>query len=359
MYYDSHKKTGRSPNMKFKFKMSMLLIVVAAFAYSCSKGNSKPTYKYKAPVGDGIAAKAGDIVITEKELLDGLESELYELEKKKFEMKFNRLRSKIIEKLMDKDPKKKGLSNDEYMDKYITKDLKISEKQVDAFVVERKIPKEQVTPQIKERIKQYLLVEEKKVALEKWMGKKAKSVDVFFTKPRRPTFDVVVGNAPFIGGKDAKVEIVEFSDFQCPFCAKASGLVQELKKKYGNKIKVAFKQYPLPFHSQAKMASVAALCANEQNTKHFWKLHDAFFADQSKLSVEDIKKTAKGLGVDSTKFDKCLDDKKFLSQVEADIEQGKKLGVKSTPTFYVNGQLVAGAQPIEVFEEIIEEELSR
>ncbi len=345
--------------MGLKLRLVAISILITAFALSCSKGNTKPTYKYRAASSDGVAIKVGKIVITEKDLVKGLETDLYEIENKKFDLKFNKANSMIIEKLMEQDPKKKGLSNDEYMNKYIVSKIKITANDINNFIKEKNIPAGQVNPQIKERIKQYLMVEKRKGALDDWLAAKTKKtpIEVFFTKPRRPTFDVAVGNAPTIGGASAKVEVVEFSDFQCPFCSKASVILKQIKQKYGKKVKIAFKQYPLPFHAQAKIAAVASLCANDQDTKYFWKMHDAMFADQSKLAVNDLKATAKKIGLNSANFDKCLDSKKFLSQVEKDVEQGQAIGVKSTPTFFVNGQLIQGAQPIEVFSEIIDSEL--
>jgi protein-disulfide isomerase len=184
-------------------------------------------------------------------------------------------------------------------------------------------------------------------------------INIFFEKPMRPTFDVKVGNAASYGDKNAKVTIVEFSDFQCPYCDQGAKVLADIKKKYGKKVQVAFKQYPLPFHSQAKDAAVAALCMNEQSNELFWKMHDQMFADQSKLAVDSLKATAKSLGADAKKFNKCLDDKKYLGQVEKDIQEGQDIGVKSTPTFFVNGQLVAGAMPLDVFSELIDQELSK
>ena len=148
--------------MGFKVRLSALSIIVIAFGISCSKGNTKPSYKYKAAVGNGVAVKVGDITITDKELMTGLETDLYEIESKKFDLKFNKVNSLIIEKIMDKDPKKKGLTNDEYMDKYIISKIKISANDINNFFKEKNIPASQVNPQIKERIKQYLLVEKKK-----------------------------------------------------------------------------------------------------------------------------------------------------------------------------------------------------
>lgn len=347
--------------MKLQWKLMSLIAVIAIFAFSCTKANTKPSFVYKKSAGDGVAAKVGNVTITEAELVKGIESDIYEAEQKIFDIKFNKLKAMVIEKLMEQDPKKKGLSNDEYMDKYIAGKATVSEKAIDAFIKEKNIPASNINPQIRERIKNYLLVEEKKKMVDKWLASKTTKapIEVFVQKPRRPTYDVKVGNAPFSGGASAKVEVVEFSDFQCPFCARAAEILRQIKKKYGSKVKVAFKQFPLPFHSQAKDAAIAALCANEQNTKYFWAMHDAMFADQSKLKIEDLKATAKKIGVDSKTFDECLDNKKYAAQVDKDMEEGKNNGVKSTPTFYVNGQQVTGAQPLEVFSEIIDSELKK
>ena len=151
--------------------------------------------------------------------------------------------------------------------------------------------------------------------------------------------------------------VVEFSDFQCPFCAKAAQTVKQLKEKYGDKIKVVFKQFPLSFHSQAKKAAVASLCAYEQGSNSFWKLHDEFFSNQANLAPAKIKEAAKKLGFDSKKFDDCLDNNKFIAQVEKDILQGRELGVKGTPTFFVNGMIFLDGHDIDKFSEFIDQEL--
>jgi len=337
----------------------LLLLVMILTSFACSEGTSKPSYLFKPAPKEGIAAKTGDIEISSAELMDGIESEIFELESKIFETKFNKLRSILLQKMMDKDERKKGLSNDEFLEKYISKDIKIADKEIDSFIKEQSIPAEHINPQVREKIKGYLEMEKKKQAVDKWLAAQtAKNpVEVYIAKPRRPTFPVEVGNAPFVGDKDAKVTIVEFSDFQCPFCAKGADLLKQIKKKYGNKVKVAFKNFPLPFHNQAETAAVAGLCANEQNTELFWKMHDEMFAHQDSLDVEGLKGLAKKIGVKMDAFEKCLTENKYLSQVKSDIEEGKKVGVKSTPTFFVNGQVITGAQPLDVFSELIDEQL--
>ncbi len=338
-----------------------MIFVLFAFVVACSNGTSKPSYLFKAPVKEGVAAKVGEMEITNTELADGIESELFEAESKLFEIKFNRLKSILLQRYMDKDARKKDLSNDDFLSKYISKDVKISEKEIDAFIKDQNIPAEHINPQVREKIKNYIEMERKKEAVDKWLAEQTSKtpVEIYIPKPRRPTFPVEVGNAPWAGGKDAKVTIVEFSDFQCPFCAKGADLLKEIKKKYGDKVKVSFKNFPLPFHNHAERAAIAGQCANEQGMNLFWKMHDEMFANQESLDPEGLKKLATKSGLKAADFDKCMAENKYLAQVQADKAEGAVLKVKSTPTFFVNGQLINGAQPIEVFAEIIDEELAR
>lgn len=339
-----------------------LMSILALFAFTaCSDSTGKSQYLFKPAPKEGLAAKVGDLEVTNAELQDGIESELFEAESKVFEIKFNRLKTLLLQKYMDKDSRKKGLSNDEFLEKYIAKDVVISDKEIDAFIKDQNIPAEHINPQVREKIKSYLEMERKKEAVDKWIAEQTKKnpVEVYIPKPRRPTFPVEAGNSPFAGDKDAKVTIVEFSDFQCPFCAKGADILKEIKKKYGKKVKVVFKNFPLPFHNHAEQAAVAGMCANEQSTDSFWKMHDEMFANQDSLDAEGLKKTAKKIGLKMDAFEKCLTENKYLAQVKADMEEGKNVKVKSTPTFFINGQLINGAQPMEVFSELIDEELAR
>lgn len=335
------------------------LVLCSLLVFACSKANSVPTYKYYPAGSDGIAVKAGSLTLTEKEVMSGIGADIYEKEAEIFEIKKNKIKSVLMEKFMEADPNKKGMSNDDYMNKYISNKVKISEKEIEAFIAEKKIPKEQIVPEVRDRIKQILEMEGKRKAVDEWLASKIgkEPVQVFINKPRRPTFDIKLGDAPTVGDKGAKVTIVEFSDFQCPYCQKGAEIIGQLKKKYGSKVQIAFKNFPLPFHNQAKDAAVAGLCAKEQSVDSFWKMHDAMFADQSKLDIAGLKATAAKLGLKAADFDKCLDGKKYLAKVEQDYQEGQGIEVKSTPTFFINGQILMGAHPIEVFSEIIDEAL--
>jgi len=344
-----------------KALLSLIALMLMLSMSACSDGTSRPSYLFKPATKEGLAAKTGDLEVTNAEVVDGIESELFEAESKVFEIKFNKIRSIILQKMMDKDPRKQGLSNDDFLSKYISKDVKITDKDIDSFIKTQNIPQEHINPQVKEKIKSYLEIEKKKEFVDKWLAEQTKKtpVEVYVAKPRRPTFPVEVGSAPAFGDKNAKVTIIEYSDFQCPYCAKGAEITKEIKKKYGDKVRVAFKNFPLPFHNHAETAANAGLCANEQSPEGFWKLHDEMFAHQDSLDVEGLKKLGKSVGLKMDLFTKCVTENKYLTNVKADMEEGKRAKVKSTPTFFVNGQLVNGAQPIEVFSEIIDEELAR
>ncbi len=344
------------------FTTVSIAVLTGVLFYSCTKSvESKPTFLFKAAPDMSAGVKIGDKVISKDDLFKGIESELYEAEMKVFELKMNKMKARVLEVFMEQDTNKKDLTNDQYLEKYITSGIKISKEKIDAFVKEKNIPKEHLNDQMKQRIQQYLLIEEKKIAIDTWLAKKTKKtpVEIYFKEPTRPMFNVTAGDAPFMGAADAKVEIVEFSDFQCPFCSKGAGVVHDLKKKYGNKVKVVFKNFPLPFHNHAKKAAEAGLCVHEQDKAKFWTMHDAMFADQTKLDREGLVNSAKALKIDVDKFTKCLDSGKFTAKVESTMEEGKTIGVKSTPTFFVNGMMINGAHPVEVFSELIDQELAK
>jgi protein-disulfide isomerase len=163
--------------------------------------------------------------------------------------------------------------------------------------------------------------------------------------------------APVKGPKNAPVTIVAWSDFQCPFCSRVVPTLHDLEKQYGNKIKMVFKHQPLPFHNNAKIAAMASMAANEQGK--FWEYHDKLFANQQALNREDLERYAKELGLDMGKFKAALDSNKYDSYVTEDSNEGMRVGANGTPTFFINGRQLVGAQPIDAFKAIIDEELKK
>jgi len=337
----------------------ILLSLMTMILSSCTNAKSEVSYKFLKPTQTNDVAKYKDIVISRAEMEKGLKADIYKLEKQIYDLKFGKVKALLIEKLIKADPKSKGMSNDQYLEKFIASKITISDKAVEAFIKEKNIPEKHINPQIKVKIKDHLKAQKNQEAIEGWLAEKTSStpIEVYLDKPMAPKFKVNTDGSASFGPSDAKVTVVEFSDFQCPFCAKGADIVNELKKKYKGKVKFVFKHFPLPFHKQAEKAAVAAECVHEQDAAKFWKMHDAMFADQAKLSEKDLIATAKKLGADEKKMSECLKTNKHLAKVKKDFAEGKELGIDSTPTFYVNGKIVNGAQPIEVFSELIEEEL--
>jgi protein-disulfide isomerase len=174
-----------------------------------------------------------------------------------------------------------------------------------------------------------------------------------------PRINVNLGSAghPTLGPKDAPVTVIEFADFQCPFCKRSEDAVQAIHKKYGDQIQLVFMDFPLSFHPHAMPAANAARCANAQGK--FWEYHDALFADQSKLEPADLKATAKKLGLNTAKFNACFDKNQYSAAIDKDLAEGHRLNVSGTPTFFIDGREVVGAQPTESFTSIIDQELAK
>jgi protein-disulfide isomerase len=172
-----------------------------------------------------------------------------------------------------------------------------------------------------------------------------------------PRFDVGIGTSPAKGPATAPVTIVEFADFECPYCGRVLPIVQQVLETYGDKVRLAFRDYPLPNHTKAPKASEAAACAAEQG--QFWEMYEKLFASAPRLDEIDLKRYAIDLGLDSATFYECLDSGKTAAQVQANVQAGQELGISGTPAFFINGRLVGGAQPFERFQEVIDEELKR
>lgn len=185
------------------------------------------------------------------------------------------------------------------------------------------------------------------------------------TTPIPAKVDVAVGHLPILGNKNAKVTLIEFSDFQCPFCKRFfdDALVQ-IKKDYidTGKAKLAYRHYPLPFHQNAQKAAESSECANYQGA--FWEYHDLLFQKQTEWenqSATDATKSfesyATEIGINTSQFQTCLSSSKFANVVAEDLNDGQKAGVSGTPTLFVNGKAIVGAQPFSAFKSAIDEEL--
>ena len=162
---------------------------------------------------------------------------------------------------------------------------------------------------------------------------------------------------PSIGAPDAPLTVVVFSEFQCPFCRKGTALLKRILEEYGDDVRIVFKNYPLPFHKDAYLASEAALAAEAQGK--FWEMHDVLFKNQRTLSKQHLEEFAEKLGLDMVLFRKDIVSRRFRETIEAQMEDGRNVGVRGTPNYFVNGRVVKGAVPFDEIRPLLDEELSR
>ena len=214
---------------------------------------------------------------------------------------------------------------------------------------------DQLRGEIKPFLENRRTLQARAMLVEELKAKGGAAVKVMLDPPRYTV--PVSADDPMRGNAAAPVTIVEFSDYQCPFCARVNPTLAKVRETYGDRVRIVFKDYPLSNHPQAPKAAEAARCAGEQSK--YWEMHDAMFANQRALEVPALKQTARAIGLNGTSFDQCLDSGKWAATVRSGSQLGDKMGVNSTPTLYVNGRALIGAMPFENFKSIIDEELAK
>lgn len=176
------------------------------------------------------------------------------------------------------------------------------------------------------------------------------------SRPNRPDadreYDVDLAGAPFKGPENAVVTIVEWSDFQCPFCNRVSPTLAQIEKEYGDKVKIAFKHLPLSIHPQAPQAHAASEAAHRQGK--FWEMHDRIFSNQRDLTIATLESHARAIGLDMDQYSKDVAAPEIKKKIDEDVAQAGKLGVSGTPAFFINGKFLSGAQPFENFKRLID-----
>jgi len=184
---------------------------------------------------------------------------------------------------------------------------------------------------------------------------KLKKIDLNLPKVKYK--HLVTKDDPSIGNPSAKVRIVEFSDFQCPYCRKSYPIIQSLLKKYGDQIYFVYRDFPLPSHPDARKAAEAGECAQDQG--EFWNMHNMIFDNQENIKVPDLQRYATKVGINMKIFNKCLLSGKYAKEVEDDYKVGQYVGVSGTPSFFINDNIIRGFITFEEMERIIDEELSK
>ncbi|MEM7052705.1 MAG: thioredoxin domain-containing protein [Acidobacteriota bacterium] len=263
----------------------------------------------------------------------------------------------IVEgRMLEAEAKERGVSVDDLQKAEIAdKVSEVTDEEVDIWYEENKArvqrPKEQVAGQIK----QFLQNQRQQETRDSYMKglRKKYSAKVLLDPPRVE----VAATGPAKGPENAPVTIVEFSDFECPFCSRVNPTLAKVQEQYGDKVRIVFRQFPLSIHANAQKAAEASLCADDQGK--FWEMHDLMFEQQRDLGVDALKAKASTLGLDSDSFNDCLDSDKYAQQVKDDMRDGSRAGVSGTPAMFINGRSLAGAVPFEQVAKVIDDELER
>jgi protein-disulfide isomerase len=305
-----------------------------------------------------VVATVGDVTITESDLEEVLSSELKRLERERHQLFEQALENLVSEKLLEVEAAARGATIDELIESEVRgKVSEVSDEQVDEFYESRKAqigqPKEQVATQIRQFLQQQQL---QQLQTDLIASLRVKHEVRQYLEPLRIAVDDP--QAPAAGPADAPVVIVEFSDFQCPFCSRVVPTLDRILDTYGDKVRLVFRQFPLHrIHPEAQKAAEASLCARDQGK--FWEMHDAMFADQRALAVAQLKETAAEVGLDADSFAECLDSGRYEEQVDQDLQAGVEAGVSGTPALFVNGRFLSGAQPYDEIAKLIDDELKR
>ena len=351
------------------FLMRTLLATGAiVFALACSApAQQAPAAQTGAAAmqGSDVAARVGDRTITVKELDDEWRqndpAQQAQAMNQLDEGRRGALEAIIAEMLIEQAAKAKGMAVEQFTEAEVTRRVKpVTEGQIVSFYQENQSQMQGRPLQaMNQLIRNYLEEQERANAYRALVAELRKSgpgVTMVLDAPRSTI--AVEADDPALGPAGAPVTIVEFSDFQCPFCQRVAPTLKKVRETYGDRVRIVWKDFPLTsIHPQAFKAAEAAQCAREQGK--FWEYHDRLFANQQALDVDSLKKYAADTALDSAKFNACLDTAKYAERVQAQMEVGADLGVNSTPAVFVNGRLLSGAQPYETFATVIDEELQR
>lgn len=348
-------------------RLSVVALSAALAFFSCKQGGgtggTTTATGGAASTGSGEnpgtpVAKYGDKTITLKDVDATLTSQLKQMDKQKLELRQRAAEQMAVQEMVKAEATKAGQTEEQWLKANI--DGKIApppEEEIQKVFAENqaRMPPGATVDSMREQIIGFLQQDAKRdQAMKVFDELKAKNgYALLLEEPRI----VVEAKGPARGPEGAKVTIVEFSDFECPFCSKAEVSVEQVMEQYAGKVRLVFRHFPLSFHPNAAKAAEASLCAEEQGK--FWEMHKALFANQQKLGVEDLKAHAASVGLDAAKFAACLDGGAKKSIVDADMKAGQEAGVNGTPAFFINGKLLSGALPVAEFKKVIDAELAK
>jgi predicted DsbA family dithiol-disulfide isomerase len=342
------------------FRVLAPLACVCVFTLGClENGQGSPDPKAATSEEDAIVARFGDETVTSSELDAWIKDDLFTRQTsggnpaKVYDLRAQSLDRMIMERILAAEAARRSLTEEELIDAEVAALGEVSDEEVAQFYQERIDQMgEQPFDQLAPRIRDYLTRSRTQQVAKKLFDDA--DVDFFLERPR---VDVdAVG--PSKGPANAPVTIIEFSDFECPFCSRALPVIEEVMARYPEEVRLVYRHMPLDrIHARARIAAEASHCAHDQG--QFWAYHDLIFADNKALGDEDLKGFAEKLNLDVAAWEQCMHEGKFADAIEADVQAARSIGITGTPAFVINGVMLSGAKPVEDFVSVIESELKR
>jgi protein-disulfide isomerase len=306
------------------------------------------------------AAEVNGVPIMAADVDTELGNNLAQLQQQIFSIRQKQLDSMIDQKLLEAESAKRGVTIAALEQAEVTSQVTpTTSEEAEKFFNENSAKLKGDFKSLEEQIKNFLTAQRVQARQKEYLEslRAAAKIDIFLARPPVFRSQVGVDGAPVRGGANAPVTIVEFSDFHCPFCRRAQPVIDDLRAKYGAKIKIVYRDFPLDsLHPQARAAAEASHCAMEQGK--FWEFHDKLFKNDPDSSATALDRMAKEVGMDVATFEACDSSGKYKTVVQASVLEGAKLGITGTPTFFVNGRIMVGIQSLAEFSKIVDEELA-
>jgi protein-disulfide isomerase len=321
-------------------------LVGVALALGCAGGSDEASPRVAEAEGISITlaevdAEARDRLFDEQTRGDA--NRIYQLRSEALE-------AMIGERVVAREAERRGLAPDELI---AQESAAVTDAEIAAFFEEHRSRLREGTPlaAVQDSIRTHLEETRRGDAVRALVD--AASVEVNLEPPRH----AVAADGPALGPGEAPVTIVEFSDFECPYCRQAAPIVKELRKRYPEQIRVVYRHFPLEsIHPRSRAAALASACAEDQG--RFWEFHDKVFESPHALSDAELRSHAEALALELARYDECIRTNAHRARIDADIAAARGVGISGTPAFLVNGVLLTGAQPIEDFERVIRRELA-
>lgn len=310
------------------------------------------------PVRAEVMATLDDINITSEEVDAAARGSMMKIMSEMYDIKRGAIEDIIDNKLLERDAKQKGLTVDKLKAQIQNKaPVPTSSEARSIYEMQKQKYQGKTFEEVEKQLLAQLTQQKRQMALYDHVNSLRNKSKIKINL-ERPKIDVSVDDDPAQGDKNAPITLIEFSEFQCPYCKKTRPTLDKILSTYAGKVRYVFRDFPLGFHDQAKMVANAANCANEQGkywdyNKHLWDMQG-----QGKFTIEKLKALAAELKFDTGKFNSCADSNKYFSEIEKDIQDGAAAGVSGTPAYFINGKFLSGAQPFENFKQIIDEELA-